>query len=194
LSITTIHHDIFGDITYNRDDLAWVGWCTLPVFAQYGRITPDDYRLSEPPPEFDRGAFAISVQDASGNGPSVEEANVFHFLRERETEVCRAVMTELINACDMRGGLLRWLNERRESPLWGWLARLCGPEYKVPEDLKQAVRCRSVEISSQSDGGYSYIAFSFETIFGFDAEHGLAVVFHPQNGTFCGDSLAIHDV
>src|SRR6516165_3183045 len=99
-----MHHAVFGEITYNKDDLSWTGWCTLPVFAEYGRLAPDDHRLSEPPPAFERGGFALVVQDAVGDGPSVEEANAFRFLVGWETEVCSAVMTELVNACDMRGG------------------------------------------------------------------------------------------
>jgi hypothetical protein len=187
-----MHHDVFGEIAYNEDELAWAGSCPLPVFAEYGRLAPDDYRLSEPAPEFGRGVFALAVQDDAGDGPSVEQANVFRFLLEREHEVCRAVMTALINACAMRGGLLRWLNERRESRLWGWLARLVGPEYKAPEDLKQAARCRGLEIASRHDGGYAYIAFYFETVFGIEVEHGLSVIFHPEKGTFWGDASAIH--
>jgi hypothetical protein len=186
-----MHHDVFGDITYSPDDLAWSGWCTLPVFAEYGRLAPDDYRLSEPPPGFDRGVFAITVQDSAGDGPSVEQANAFRFLLERETEVCGAVMTELVRACGMRGGLLRWLNERRDSRVWGGLARLFGPEYKMPENLKPAVRCLRLEVSSQCVGGYSYVGLFFETIFGTETAGGLSVIFHPQEGTFWGDASAI---
>jgi hypothetical protein len=186
-----MHHDVFGDITYSPDDRAWSGWCTLPVFAEYGRLAPDDYRLSEPPPGFDRGVFAITVPDAAGYGPSVEQANPFRFVQERETEVCGAIMMELVRACDMHGGLLRWLNERRDSRVWGWLARLFGPEYKVPESLRPAVRCLRLEVSSQCAGGYSYVGLFFETIFGTETAGGLSVIFHPQEGTFWGDASAI---
>jgi len=194
LAISTMHHAVFGEITYNSDDLAWAGSCTLPVFAEYGRLAPDDYRLSEPSPAFERGVFALTVQDATGDGPSLEEANTFRFLVDRETEVCGAVMTALVNACDRRGGLLRWLNERRDSRVWGWLARLFGPEYQVPEDLKQAVRCLRLEVSSQCVGGYSYVGFFFETIFGTETAGGLSVIFHPQEGTFWGDASAIYEL
>jgi len=189
-----MHHDLFGEIAYNTDDRCWTGSCPLPVFAEYGKLAPDDYRLSEPAPEFVLGVFALTVQDASGGGPAVEQANAFRFLKEHETDVCRAVMTEMINACNMRGGLLRWLNNRRASRLWGWLAKLVGPEYKNPEDLKQAARCLGLEISAQYHGSFAFIAFDFETMFAIEAEHGLSVVFHPELETFSGDRSAIHDV
>jgi len=191
MSITMIHHDVFGDITYSPDDLEWSGWCPLPVFAEYGRLAPEDYRLLEPPPGFDRGVFAFTVRDTAGDGPSVEQANAFRFLRERETDVCIAVMTELVRACGMHGGVLRWLNDRRDSRVWGWLARLFGPEYLVPEDLKPAVRCLRLEVSNHCVRGCAYIGLFFETIFGTETAGGLSVVFHPQEGTFWGDASAI---
>src|SRR5262245_8512729 len=127
-----MHHDVFGDIVYNREDQEWTGWCSLPAFAQYGRLAADNHRLSEPPPEFERGLFALSIQDESGGGPSNEQANALRHLVEHETEVCQTVVAELVKACDQQGGLLRWLNQRRQSRLWGWLAKLAGPEYKTP--------------------------------------------------------------
>jgi hypothetical protein len=189
-----MQHTIFGEIVYESDEEAWLGTCPLPVFAEYGRLAPDDHRLMEPAPEFERGAFAFIVQDPDCNGPTEPQANAFRYLLDREADVCRAVMTELVNGIGMHGGIIHWLNERRESRFWGWLAWLVGPEYKTPEDLKQAARCINFEVSRQSNGAYAYIAFYFQTVFGIEIEHGLSVVFHPDSGTFGGDASAIHDL
>ena len=81
-----MHHDLFGEIAYNTDDRCWTGSCPLPVFAEYGKLAPDDYRLSEPAPEFVLGVFALTVQDALGDGPTVEQANAFRFLKEHRME------------------------------------------------------------------------------------------------------------
>src|SRR4051812_40775492 len=177
-----MRHPVFGEIAYQKDDLAWEGSCRLPAFAEYGRLAPDDHALSEPAPEFRHGLFALTIQDAAGDGPSVEQANAFAFVRDREADVCRAVMTQVVNACDMRGGIFPRLTERRATRLWGWLAGLLGPEYRTPDDFKRAARCLGVEVSSRHDGGFAYVAFSFETAFGVEAEHGLSVVFHPGSG------------
>jgi hypothetical protein len=189
-----MRHDVFGEIAYNPDEQAWTGSCPLPVFAEYGRLAPDDYRLPEPAPEFDRGLFAFTIQDETGDGPSVEQANAIRFLRDREAEVCHEVMMELVEAIDMKGGIFHWLQQRRDSRLWGWLARLVGPEYTTPDDLRPAVRCTGLEVSQKSVGAHAYLAFYFETIFGTETEHGLSVVYHPQKDSFCGDASAIHDV
>ena len=189
-----MHHDVFGEITYDADDLRWTGKCPLPVFAEYGKLAPDDHRLQEPTADFQRGVFGFSVQDDTGGGPSAPQANAFRFVRERENDVSRSVLTELVNACDMRGGVIAWLQKRRESRLWGWLARLIGPEYKAPEDLKQAARCTALEVSSIHLGSYAYVAFYFETAFGTEGDHGLSVIFHPGKGTFWGDGSAIYEM
>jgi len=192
--MATMHLDVFGEIAFDEYDLEWTGSCSLPVFAEYGKLGPDDSSLSEPAPEFRLGRFTLSIQDDSGDGPSPQQANVFRFLLEHEPEVCVAVMTEVVNACDMRGGPIRWLQDRRESRLWGWLARLTGPEYKTPDDLKQAARCTGLEVSSEYVGAHAYLAFYFETMFGIEVEHGLSVIFHPEKETFWGDASAIHEM
>jgi len=186
-----VRHDVFGEIEYNADDQAWTGSCPLPVFAEYGK---SDSLLSEPSPDFARGIFAFTVQDETGAGPTAPQASAFRYLREREKDICHAVMMELIEAVDMRGGWIRWLQQRRASRLWGWMARLAGPEYTAPDDLKRAVRCTSFEVSGQSVGDYAYIAFYFETIFGLEVEHGLSVLFHPKRETLSGDASAIHEL
>ncbi|MFO0967095.1 MAG: hypothetical protein U0793_16125 [Gemmataceae bacterium] len=141
-----MRHDVFGEIAYSEEDEAWTGTCSLPVFAEYGKPGPDLAALDDPPPEFARGQFAFTVHDSEHAGPTEQQANAFRHLLEHEADVCRAVMTALVDACGQKGGILRWLNERRGSRLWGWLARLVGPEYKTPEDLKPAVRCSCFEV------------------------------------------------
>src|SRR5262245_52511243 len=186
-----MHHEVLGDISYNKDIPAWTGWCALPVFAEYGRLAPDNHMLSEASSEFNRGLFQLEIQDDTGNGPTQQQANAIRYLHEHEADVCRAVMMQLVEVCDMKGGPIAWLQQRRESRWWGWLARVVGPEYKAPEDMKQAVRCTEVEVSAAFAGDYAYVAFYFETIFATEVEHGLSVVFHPEKEPLCGDRSAI---
>jgi len=192
--MTAMRHDVFGEIEYNADEQAWTGVCTLPVFAGYGKLPPDDHRIGEAAPEFARGQFALTIQDDEGIGPFPQQVDAVRFLLEHEAEVCDAVMTELVEACGQSGGMLRWLNARRESRLWGWLARLVGPEYKTADDLKQAVRCNRVEVSREYVEAYAYIAFHFDTIFGIESEHGLSVVYQPEIGASWGDGSAIYEL
>lgn len=191
MGANAMRHDVFGEIAYSEEDEAWTGTCSLPVFAEYGKPGPDLAALDDPPPEFARGQFAFTVHDSEHAGPTEQQANAFRHLLEHEADVCRAVMTALVDACGQKGGILRWLNERRGSRLWGWLARLVGPEYKTPEDLKPAVRCSCFEVGREPVDAYANIAFHFDTIFGIEAEHGLSVVYHPEQGTFWGDASAI---
>jgi len=186
-----MHHDVFGEILYNQDDLGWIGQCALPAFAEYGKEPTENLILAEPDPRFARGVFALTIPDGSGAGPSARQANAFRYLLDNEQQVCLAVMTALVEACNMYGGPIAWLQQRRNSPLWGWLARLVGPEYKTPEDLKSAAQCTGVEVARHAVGDYAYIAFYFATIWGIEMEHGLSVVFHPEKGTSCGDASSI---
>jgi hypothetical protein len=194
-----MHHAVFGDISYSPDEQAWTGSCVLPVFAEYGRVPPDYHLLGEPAPEFNRGAFALTIQDDTGDRPSEPQINAFRGLLTREREVCRSVLMELIDAYrdfsgTGTGALLDWLHNQRQSWMWGWLANLVGPAPEALEDLKQAVRCTGVEISCLYLGDSAYIAFYFETIWGLETEHGLSVVYHPDKGTFGGDASAIFDI
>jgi hypothetical protein len=187
-------HGILGEIVYDADQRAWTGVCALPVFAEYGRLAPDNHNLSEPTPEFNRGQFPFELLDETADGPTPQQANVIRYVRDHEAEVCRVIMSQLVEACQHYGGVLAWLQQRRESRACGWLARLVGPEYKTPEDRKQAVRCKCVEVSTVADGDYAYVAFHFETIFAWETEHGLSVVFHPAKGSFSGNALALFEM
>ncbi len=189
-----MHHNVFGEIVYDEAAQAWTGACALPVFAEYGRPQPDNHMLSVPSPDFARGLFPLQIQDNERSGPTAQQANAVRYVREHEADVCRAVMTQLVEACDMKSGPIAWLQKRRESRWWSWLARLVGPEYKTPEDLKPAVRCIGLEVSSAFAGDYAYVAFHFETIFGTEGDHGLSVVFHPEKDVFWGDAMAIHEM
>ena len=190
-----MHHDIFGEITYDKDVPGWNGVCRLPVFAEYGKVSPEDYALSEPDRLFLRGEFALLIQDGDGAGPTEPQAAALRFLREHEQQACRTVMLEVLKAYrEFTGSWVAWLQARRESRFWGWLAALLGPEYKTPEDLKPAVRCLGVEVSSYFFGAYAYIGFTFETSFGVEADHGFSVIYHPEVETIWGNGSAIHEL
>ena len=189
-----MHHNILGEIDYDVDLRAWTGACALPVLAEYGRLEPDNHNLLKPTPEFNRGQFPFELLDETGEGPTPQQANAIRYVREHETDVCRAVVTQLVEACHHYGGILAWLQQRRESRTWGWLARLLGPEYKTPEDMKSAVRCTGFVVSTAFDGEYAYLAFHFETIFVIESDHGLSVVFHPEKEAFWGDGLALAEM
>jgi len=185
-----MHHDTFGEIAYDKNELAWTGSCALPVFAEYHVLD------IEAEPEFAGGLFPLRVQDETGDGPTAAQANAFRFLREREKEVCVAVMMEVLKASSGPVGdrLVAWLNRHRQSRFWGWLARLVGPEYKTAEDLKQAARCIGLEVSSLFTGTCAYVAFSFETIWGLEGDHGFSIIFHPEDGTWSGTASAIDEI
>ncbi len=187
-----MQHDVFGEIAYNRDDEAWSGSCSLPVFAQFGKLPPDNYLLREPEPGFERGVFAFTVQDETGEGPSGPQAEAFRFLLAHEADVCDAVFTEVLEATGHgMDWLVSWLQKRRESRFWGGLAKLVGPQYRKAEDLKQAARCTGFEISRYFDGAYAYIAFYFVTIWGLEDDHGFSVIYHPEKEAFSGTGDAI---
>lgn len=179
-----MHHDAFGEISYQEDEQAWLGSCALPTFAEYGRDS-ENAVLPELDDNFRKGLFPLTIQDDMGSGPSSQQANTFRFLRQNETDVCRAVMAELLTC------LTESLGSQRTGGILGWLQRRFGYELKTLEDLRPNVRCIGVEFSSSFVGEYAYVAFYFETIWGWENEHGLSVVFHPEKGTFWGDGSAL---
>jgi hypothetical protein len=187
-----MNHDIFGEIAYQTDDQHWLGRWRLLAFAEYG--VEAGGALAEPDADFRQGFFSLTIQDMMGNGPSPEQANIFRFVRQNEPEVCQAVMLALLGGYrSLVGPSLEWANRRRNSWLWGWLARwLLHGEYRNVEDLKRAVRCTGVELSYQRLGDSAYAAFHFDTSLGLDPEHGVSVVFHPTQGASLGDASAIH--
>src|SRR5262249_4468290 len=132
LLFPVMHHDDFGEIVYDADLRAWTGWCALPGFAECGRAESQANFLSTPTPELGRGQFPLEIRDEDGSGPTLPQANAIRYVREHEADVCRVVLGHLVEACDMKGGPIVWLQERRDSRLWGWLARAVGPEYKTP--------------------------------------------------------------
>jgi hypothetical protein len=163
----------FGEIVYDADDHEWRGRVRLPEFAAYGRAgqTPS---LAEPDDDFREGLFAFTVRDEDGTGPTAAQAAAFLYLRENEPAVCRAVMTEILDS-QRSGRFLRWLN------------RKLGFERSNLEDLRPAVRCIGLTISSVDAREFEYIGFDFDVEWGLD----LSVVFHPVQGTFLSDRTAI---
>jgi hypothetical protein len=199
-----IQHDVFGEIEYDANEEAWIGRHTLPVFAQYGRSLPRDFNgVEEPSPEFLQGIFPVQIKDPRQAGPSTAQVNAFRYFLDREAEVCRTVMEQVLKAhhavCHGHlDWLVTWLRNYRESRVWGWLAQFLRPECKTTADLPNFVRCKHVEISRLKSGEYAYIAFQFVTIwYEFDLNdegEGLSVVYHPINKAFWGDGGAVYEV
>jgi hypothetical protein len=195
-----MQHDVFGDISYNKDDHEWTGLVGMRALAQYGKNLPKDYCfVAEPNPEFHRGLFPFKIQDATGDGASFAQANAFRFLLENENDVCRAVMLEILKAypeiCHgSMDWLVTWLRNYRQSRVLGWVARLLRPECKTIEDLKEAVRCNGLEFSVVHLNTFAYVAFYFDTIWYETHDQGFSVVFHPNRGTWCGDGCALGDI
>jgi hypothetical protein len=189
-----MHHALFGDLSYQVDDCLWLGCCRLPAFAEYGRGSAAG-ALLEPDEEFPKGLFRLTIQDETGNGPSPQQVNAFQFLLRNESDVCRAVMAELLGLYRRDRSWVDRLERYRPVPglgrLVGWLV---GEECRTPEDLRPFVRCTGLEISSAASGGYAYLGFSFETAWGWEIEHGLSAVFHPEKGARCGDASMIHEI
>ena len=182
-------HNVFGEIEYDRKDPHWEGTCKLPVFAEYGR-EPHSIVLDEPDDAFRSGVFPLRIEDYTGDGPSERQVSAFRHLQREEQSVCREVMTELLQSyLESRG----WARTDTRWALWNrivsWAA---GKEYETIEELKPAVRCIGVEVSALCLGEYAYIGFDFAAE--WDDEHGLAVVYHPTNGTFWGNGIAIGDI
>lgn len=188
-----MHHPVFGEIVYQGDDACWVGRCRLPAFAEYGRAAEGG--LDEPDADFLAGFFPLTVYDDSGNGPSPEQESAFRYLVGNEAAVCRAVMTELLSCYrSLYGANWDWARRHERSWLVGWLARsLLRGERRTVDDLRPVVRCTGVEVSAGSVGGYASLGFGFDSADSLDPEHGIAVVFHPDRGTFWGDATAVHD-
>jgi hypothetical protein len=177
-----MQHDLFGEITYDADDQLWHGRCSLPSFAQYDTdLADDDDELPEE--EFRRGLFPLQIQDETGRGPSSEQEQAFRYLQENEPEVCRAVMSEVLASATAFMG--------KPGCAWGWARRLAqGPQ--TLEDLRTALRCTGVEVSALHLGGYAYLGVEFLAY--WEIEHGLAVVYHPQKGTFWSDATALSSI
>src|SRR5262249_57400529 len=127
------------------------------------------------------------MQDETGAGPSLQQANTFQFLLQNGSDVCRAVVAELLGLYRRERSWVDRLDRYRPVPGLGRLIDwLVGEECRTPEDLKPFVRCTGLEISSAAAGGYAYLGFSFETAWGWEIEHGLSVVFHPVKGAWWG--------
>jgi hypothetical protein len=195
-----MQHNLFGKVSYSKNDHRWTGLVALPALAQFGKDLPTDYcYVPDPNPEFCRGLIPFKIQDATGDGPSPAQENAFRFLVENENDVCQAVMIEVLKAYPVichgpLDWLVTWLRKYRESRVWGWLARSLRPECKTPEDLKQALRCSGVEFSVLHLNSFAYVAFSFDTIWYETDEEGFAVVFHPKLGTWWGDGGTIGEI
>src|SRR5207302_7557158 len=136
-----MRHDAFGDITYDQDDQVWRGRCALPVFAAYGR-PPCDTLPDEPDADFLQGLFPLTIWDYTGHGPSPQQVEGWHFLRQHEPAVCLAVMRALLESYGADRGWVERLKKYQDSRLFGGVVRwIIGQEFETPEDLKPAVRC-----------------------------------------------------
>jgi hypothetical protein len=186
-----MHHATFGDLRYVPDDLGWHGTCHLAEFAAYGRGS--NCSLDDPSADFLRGDFPLLVRDPDGSGPSPAQADTLKFFLGNETDVCRAVMTALLECFrETREPARVWLEARRDSWLWGWLARrFPAPHYRTIEDLKPEARCIEVELADTVTDGYVATGFTFVTADCLDVEHGRAVVYHPVAGVYWGDGSAL---
>jgi len=189
-----VHHAVFGEITYDEDELSWVGRCRLPAFAAWS-MQPNG-ALEQPGEDQRAGFFPLTIYDATGVGPSVQQGNTYRFVQQNEQDTCEAVLLALLDCYrSFYGSNWDWAKQRRDSRIWGWLARrLLQDAYEVPDDLKPVVRCTAMELSYLHVGAYAYAAFRFDTADGLDSEHGIAVVFQPDKGASWGDASAIHHV
>lgn len=99
-------------------------------------------------------------------------------------------MTELLASyLDQRG----WANADTRWPFWNRIVRwVAGKQFETIEDLKPAVRCIEVEVSTLHSEDTAYLGFAFSA--DWDYEHGLAVVYHPTKGAYWGDGIAITNI
>jgi hypothetical protein len=183
-----MHHEVFGEISYDPDSPSWHGTCALPAFAEYGRepnkLTVDDDE------NFRNGIFPLSIQDYRGTGPTAQQANAFRYLQQNELAVRQVVLTELLASYHAQQG---WAKPEGRSRFWGRVMRWLGAKpYETIEDLKPAARCTAVEISAFYVGDLAYLGFYFAST--WEVEHGLTVVYHPEKGAFWGDGIAIADI
>jgi hypothetical protein len=186
-----MNHEVFGEITYDADDYVWRGRCRLPVFAAFGK-PPCHVVLEEPADDFRKGVFPLSIDDDTGAGPSPQQVSGFRYLVDNEADVCQPVMAALLESYRALHAWVERVKPYRDSRLWGWLARWVvgvSEQYQAPDDLKPAVRCTGVEVSSLSAGAHAYLGFTFDAE--WVIEHGVAVVFHPTHGTSWGDATAL---
>jgi hypothetical protein len=186
---SSMHHEAFGEIRYDPNSPAWEGTCALPAFAEYGR-EPYHIELDEPDENFRNGKFPLTIQDYTGKGPSVQQANSFRHLQQNEQAVRKVVMTELLASYLAERG---WAKLDTQWPLWGRFVRwLVGKQYETIEELKPAARCIGVEVSTLCVGDLAYLGFNFAAE--WEYEHGLAIVYHPVKGAFWGDGTAISSI
>src|SRR5437660_1494032 len=92
-----MHHDVFGDITYDADDSLWRGRCRLPAFAAFGQ-PPGHVVLPDPEDDFREGIFPLTIEDYHGSGPTPQQVNAFRYVRENEATVCQAVVATLLES------------------------------------------------------------------------------------------------
>jgi hypothetical protein len=182
-------HNVFGEIEYDRNGPHWEGTCKLSAFAEFGR-EPRSALLDEPDEAFGKGLFSLRIQDYPGIGPLERQVNAFRYLLQEEQSVCREVISELLQSYRESRGLdgsdIIWT-------LWGRIVRwVAGKPYETIEELKPVARCIGVEVSTLCLGEYAYVGFDFDAE--WKDEHGLAIVYHPTNGTFWGDGTAIADI
>jgi len=182
-------HETSGEIDYDPDVPGWNGKCVLPAFAEYG-CAPHHVLLDEPDEDFRQVVFPLTIQDYTGSGPSVQQANAILQLRQNERVVLRVVITELFASYRAERG---WTNLEAQWPFWRRLVHcLIGKPYETIEDLKPATRCLAVEVSTLYLGDTAFLGFEFAAQ--WEYEHGLAVVYHPAKGAFWGDGIAITSI
>ena len=176
-----MHHEVFGEIGFDADQLAWLGRIHLPEFAKYGQ-RDEPLSMEEPDEDFRKGVFPLFIEvdprlegsSSAPPSPTAQQVNTARFLRENEPAVCSAVIGELLAL-------------QRGHGFWGWLRRKLGFERQTLLEMHSAVRCWRVEFSYLFVGDHAYVGFCFHVEWAIEP----AVVYHPTQGAHWGDWSAI---
>src|SRR5579862_1382143 len=103
-----MHHNLFGDLQYVKDDQSWVGTATLRSFATFGESAYADEAERRQRQE---GILPLTIRDEAGSGPSPQQVAAFEHVRAHEAAVYDAVLQALFTS-------YREYTESPLSPLW----------------------------------------------------------------------------
>jgi len=178
-------HPVFGQIEWDEDFEAWLGFVRIDPFSQFDVVASK--RLSEQFGDYNYneslrdthalGLFELFVVSEGGSPPTRSQEVAYLRFREECEVVCESVVR----------AVFEFYRSVRDVSLMGNRARddIAVPLLDSPEGLKELIRLNRLRVLD-SEGGEGLLGFAFAC--SWEIEHGLGVLARGSDVVEVGDN------